>query len=325
MAKTYDIIGDVHGRASVLLALLGKLGYQRQGKRWSQGEDRQLIFLGDLIDVGPQQRETLMTIRELIDSSIAQCVMGNHEFNAICYATPNASNAGDYLRSHREPWGQHNQQQHQAFLSEFAPSSADSREWINWMLDLPLWIEIDELRVVHACWNQETINRLSTSIPRNRLSPDQLASACDETTTLGADVAMLLKGPELPLPANLTFLDRSGHTRDHVRRAWWRTPTSTYGAAALPSAGVVLPTWGEPLPPELSFSYTESIPTFFGHYCFVDMPLLVGRRTVCLDSCVARDHHLTAYRWSGETDLTPDHIISVSGASGLTPSRYVPV
>lgn len=311
MPQNFDIIGDVHGRASALEALLAKLGYGRRGTRWFHPEDRHLIFLGDLIDVGPQQRETLIAVRSLIDDGIAHAVMGNHEFNAICYATANEASPGEYLRSHGGSWGVNNRQQHAAFLKEFDPSSAEYREWIDWMLGLPLWIETDVLRVVHACWNQQAVERLTALLPERRLAQTQLGSASDDATTLGSDVSMLLKGPELPLPANMTFQDRSGHTRDQIRQAWWRTTARTYGEAALAPSGVELPDWDEQLPPELALPYIESKPTLFGHYCFLDGAAILGRRTACLDSCAARGHELTAYRWEGETELTVDHFICV--------------
>lgn len=48
----YDIIGDVHGHASALAALLTRLGYRETRGAWRH-PDRQAIFVGDLIDRGP--------------------------------------------------------------------------------------------------------------------------------------------------------------------------------------------------------------------------------------------------------------------------------
>ena len=237
--------------------------------------------------------------------------MGNHELNAICYATPDTSGPGDFLRSHRESWGLHNRQQHLAFLDEFDPGSAEHSEWIKWMLRLPLWIETNEFRVVHACWDQQAIDRLSLVLSGRRLVPAQLANACGPHTVMGADIAGLLKGPELHLPENLAFLDRSGHTRDHIRRAWWRTHARTYSESVLLPSGINPAGWDSPLPPELTTFYTDHKPTFFGHYCMIDTPPIVGQRTACLDTCAARGHRLTAYRWDGEANLTPDHLWSV--------------
>ncbi len=46
----YDIIGDIHGQADALLALLAKLGYQQQGGTWRHPE-RRVVFVGDFIDL----------------------------------------------------------------------------------------------------------------------------------------------------------------------------------------------------------------------------------------------------------------------------------
>ncbi len=45
----YDIIGDVHGHADVLVALLRKLGYRERAGAWRHPE-RTAVFLGDFID-----------------------------------------------------------------------------------------------------------------------------------------------------------------------------------------------------------------------------------------------------------------------------------
>jgi hypothetical protein len=48
----YDLIGDIHGHAKTLEALLGKLGYAHDGQCYRH-PNRQVIFLGDFVDRGP--------------------------------------------------------------------------------------------------------------------------------------------------------------------------------------------------------------------------------------------------------------------------------
>lgn len=60
--------------------------------------ERQMIFVGDFIDRGPQQREVLRIARSMCDAGAARAVMGNHEFNAIGWAAQD--NDGASLRSH---------------------------------------------------------------------------------------------------------------------------------------------------------------------------------------------------------------------------------
>ncbi len=56
----YDIIGDIHGHADALKALLSDLGYRERDGTWRR-PDRQAIFLGDFIDRGPEQVESVET------------------------------------------------------------------------------------------------------------------------------------------------------------------------------------------------------------------------------------------------------------------------
>lgn len=87
----FDVIGDIHGEADKLEALLHKLGYVHTGLGWVPPQDRHAIFLGDLIDRGPHQVKVVHLVRSMIEAGHARSVMGNHEFNAIGYATPCAT------------------------------------------------------------------------------------------------------------------------------------------------------------------------------------------------------------------------------------------
>jgi len=53
-----DFVGDIHGHASYLLTLLERLGYKKQQRGWKQ-PNATLVFLGDLIDRGPEQKQTV--------------------------------------------------------------------------------------------------------------------------------------------------------------------------------------------------------------------------------------------------------------------------
>ena len=112
---SYDIIGDIHGCSETLQSLLHELGYARDAGSVYRHPERRVIFLGDFIDRGPCQRETISIVRAMIDAGAALAVMGNHEYNAIAYATADPK-AGGFLRAHSEK----NRRQHRAFLEAFA-------------------------------------------------------------------------------------------------------------------------------------------------------------------------------------------------------------
>ncbi|MEU5111108.1 polynucleotide kinase-phosphatase [Streptomyces longwoodensis] len=71
----FDIIGDVHGCASELEALLGKLGYVDG----AHPGGRTAVFVGDLVDRGPDSPGVLRRVMAMVKSGNALCVPGNHE------------------------------------------------------------------------------------------------------------------------------------------------------------------------------------------------------------------------------------------------------
>lgn len=86
----FDIIGDVHGCADELEALLDELGYVVEwdeaaphGVRVTPPPGRRVIFLGDLVDRGPRIVDTLRIAMSMHHSGTALCVPGNHEVKLL--------------------------------------------------------------------------------------------------------------------------------------------------------------------------------------------------------------------------------------------------
>ncbi|MFE3033848.1 polynucleotide kinase-phosphatase [Streptomyces canus] len=71
----FDIVGDIHGCASELESLLGKLGYVDG----VHPEGRTAVFVGDLVDRGPDSPGVLRRVMSMVRSGNALCVPGNHE------------------------------------------------------------------------------------------------------------------------------------------------------------------------------------------------------------------------------------------------------
>ena len=164
----YDIIGDIHGHATTLEALLKNLGYERQKDGVCTHPLRKVIFLGDFIDRGQEQKEVLELVKPMIESGSAKAVMGNHEFNAICYHTRHPE-SGNPLREHSNK----NSDSHQAFLNAYPLNKEDTGEVIAWFKTLPLFIELPDFRVVHACWNDQVLAGIKPLLnPDNTLSDE---------------------------------------------------------------------------------------------------------------------------------------------------------
>ncbi|MFF8862996.1 polynucleotide kinase-phosphatase [Streptomyces sp. NPDC015139] len=71
----FDIVGDIHGCAFELEALLTKLGYVNG----VHPDGRTAVFVGDLVDRGPDTPGVLRRVMSMVKSGDALCVPGNHE------------------------------------------------------------------------------------------------------------------------------------------------------------------------------------------------------------------------------------------------------
>lgn len=79
----FDIIGDVHGCYDELISLLGDLGYvvggTREAPTLSHPAGRRVIFIGDLVDRGPDTPAVLRLAQAAVAAGSALCVAGNHD------------------------------------------------------------------------------------------------------------------------------------------------------------------------------------------------------------------------------------------------------
>jgi hypothetical protein len=158
----FDIVGDIHGHADKLEALLANLGYRPRMGAWRH-PDATAIFVGDFIDRGPGQRRTLELVRAMLDAGTARAVMGNHELTAIAWHTPHD---GGHLR----PRNAKNLAQHQAFLAEMGRDRAEHAAWIAWFHTLPLWLDLPELAIIHACWHPQHIAHATATLGADGLA-----------------------------------------------------------------------------------------------------------------------------------------------------------
>lgn len=84
----FDIIGDIHGCASELRTLLTELGWQlqfdgEQAVGATHPEGRQALFVGDLVDRGPDTPGVLRLVMGMVAAGDALCVSGNHEAKLV--------------------------------------------------------------------------------------------------------------------------------------------------------------------------------------------------------------------------------------------------
>ncbi len=304
----YDIIGDIHGYADELESLLKKLGYDEQGKVYRH-PDRKVIFVGDFIDRGPKIGRVLQIARNMVESGNALAVLGNHELNAIAYATPDPLRSGEYMRPHNEK----NRKQHQATLDQLT-ESGDLKSHLNWFRKLPIALDLGDLRVVHACWDDEHFARIEKHRQSSEHSINDafIEQGYREGTGLYESIEAVTKGKEAKLPDGYTFKDKEGKVREEIRVQWYRSSQGeTFASYALQSDTIEC---DHPLPDLVHQSarpYPEDAPpVFFGHYWLsAKTPAPLALNVACLDYSVAKNGFLCAYRWHGERQLQNGHFV----------------
>jgi len=299
-----DVVGDVHGQFDKLVGLLRHLGYRETSGAWRH-QNRTAMFVGDLIDRGPKQLATIELVRAMVDAGSAQCVMGNHEFNAIAWVTPDPEHPGKYLRDHHKPG---NREQHQTFL-DVVEGTPRQREITDWFRTLPLWLDLPGVRVLHACWHQPSIDLLQKAMGSSqRITDEMILLGSRKGHPIYAAIEIVCKGLEVELPPGISFKDKEGKIRNEVRVRWWEEDLSTYRKAAIGPPGDMEMIPDVPMPAEWVGHPYVGPPVLFGHYWFSGTPRVISSRFACLDYSAARDGPLVAYRWDGEAELSSDKI-----------------
>jgi hypothetical protein len=301
-----DFIGDVHGHADKLKALLDKMGYTLLNGTWSHPE-RKAFFVGDYIDRGPQIEETLVIVRRMVETENAIALLGNHEYNALCFHFQETD--GGHLRKHLIT----NIIQHYETLKQFQNKQSAYENYLDWFKTLPVFYETDSFRAVHACWDNELIDYLRKHLSHNRFNDELIYQSVKKEKKLNNAVETTLKGKEIRMPTGLSFTDKDGTTRNDIRIKWWEDPLqknyrqiSVEPLEALPEIPI-----DKSLLKNSDYYNLHDKPIFFGHYWLKGNPVLYRDNICCLDYSVAKHGHLTAYRFNGEAVLDNNNLCYV--------------
>lgn len=275
----FDIIGDVHGYASLLIELLEILGYEENKGTFFHPLGRKIIFVGDLINRGPDTAQVLQIVQRLHSSKQAFAVLGNHEFRLI-----------------------------QQFIKDPRRVDPKIKPFIPWIRSLPLFLEFHELRVVHAAWHFSSIEKL-----KKQSAGDEnfIRSTFDSQSDLGQAIDIILRGITVPIPNGLNYLDRFGVQRKKARIRWWEgAKNKINGSNFFPKSNQLL---AESIAIHSQKNGQEYLqnekPIFFGHYCLpVDEPKVINN-VVCIDGCVTCDQVLWAYRFTGGEEISDMNLV----------------
>lgn len=301
-----DLIGDIHGHADKLEELLQKLGYTKNKGIYSHPE-RKVVFLGDYIDRGPKIRETLQIVRAMVESDHAIALMGNHEYNALCFHFPETE--GGHLRKHLIK----NIIQHYETLKQFQNRQEEYEDNLEWFKTLPLFYENEKFKAVHACWDNETIEYLRTQLVNDCLTDELIYQSIAKGSPLNLAIDQTLKGKEIKLPGDLSFNDKDGNKRTEIRIKWWENPAEmTYKSISVEPMENLPETPIETSEIQSMVYYKENDKkVFFGHYWLKGEPSFYKNNIACLDYSVAKGGKLLAYRLGEEKYLDPKNLLYV--------------
>jgi len=301
-----DLIGDIHGYADELESLLQKLGYAKSKGAYAHPE-RKVLFVGDYIDRGPKIRETLEIVKSMVESDHAIALMGNHEYNALCFHFQETE--GGHLRKHLIK----NIIQHYETLKQFQNRQKEYEDYLEWFKTLPLYYESKNFRAVHACWDHSNIQYLKQTLVNDRLTDELIYQSVKQGTTLNEAIDQTLKGKEIKIPEGVKFIDKDGTDRKEIRIKWWEDPTQmTYRSISvepledLPEQPIDLSEL-----PSTAYYHDQDKSVFFGHYWLQGEPSLYKENVCCLDYSVAKGGKLVAYRLDEEIILDINNLIYV--------------
>lgn len=294
----YDLIGDVHGCGATLAVLLERLGYHLKGGVYRHPR-RKVVFLGDLIDRGPRIRLAVSIAKRMVEEGEAYIVLGNHEINALSYtqkAPPGLER--EWLRPHTP--------RHNRIIKETLDQYHDHpQEWddaLTWFASLPLCLEIDGIRVVHACWDHARVDRLRELNPDTCIDAEFLVRASIPDTEEFDILERLTRGGAITLPQGVVIHSGDGFSRRTFRTHFWAHDPITWGDVVFQPDNLPQGLEGRSLSGEekasLSYYGPDEPPLFIGHYWCEGIPALPAPNIACLDYSAVKFGRLVAYRHS---------------------------
>src|SRR5690554_4971120 len=201
------------------------MGYHQRGGVYRHPR-RKVIFLGDLIDRGPRIRLAVQIARRMVEEGEAHIVMGNHEYNALAYGQRAPAGLGrEWLREHTP----RNNRIINETLEQYRDHPQEWEEALAWFLEIPLFLERDGLRVVHACWDQPLIDDLRKRRPDACMDEAFLVESTAPGTRAFEILDRLTRGTQMPLPLGVEIHSGDGFTRRSFRTHFWARAPQTWG------------------------------------------------------------------------------------------------
>lgn len=293
-----DVIGDVHGESRLLQDLLSTLGYRQVQGVW-QHPERQVVFVGDLIDKGPDAAGVLVMIKSMVDVGSARVVVGNHELNLLrsVYEEALDLRSADFADALMACLLNHSFYDYPRLAEAFVDQPDLLAELFGWLQQQPLWLDQPGFRAVHACWDDEAIQCLQQAGIRS-LSDAALDSCIQKHNPVYYALDLVVAGCQ---HTPLAHPDKRGFRTRRQRVRWWPEPLEDYESFELP------------LKREIAPVQQASAPVFFGHYSLRQTAglQLVSEQQVCTDFGVAYGGPLVCYQHQMDAALDSRCFVAV--------------
>lgn len=184
----FDVIGDIHGCYQELLKLIDRLGYEKQRDVFIHPENRQLAFVGDATDRGPESLEVLRLLFALQDEGILYYSPGNHCNKLFRFFKGHDVQLAHGLEMTVAEWQMLSPQEQQQFR----------KRYLEFYEQLPHYQQLDhDLIVAHAGLKAEMVGKpLSRGIAVFVLYGDITGKFHADGRPVRRDWAKFYKGPK---------------------------------------------------------------------------------------------------------------------------------
>lgn len=290
-----DFIGDIHGHYSKFIQLLNKLGYSynSQLNTYSHPENRKLVVLGDFVNVGMQNNEVLACLQNMHNKGDAYIISGNHEyFLSLLYIKT--------LQNKNTLW-YYIQRDYFPIYIEFVNKKELLYSYIEWLLELPVFIDFDKAKAIHAIWDESDI-----AFIKEHNSIKKMIDFIGQKPEFKDRLNKIIMG--------FTYKVKKLNTNKPIffRYKWWENIDNTPINQLFMHKSEHFP---QQLEKEINLEslkiITTELPVFFGHYNLQGFPYLTNPTKCCLDFGGAKGGYLTSYRWDGEELLDANKMIYV--------------
>ena len=150
----FDLIGDVHGCYEELKELLTALGYTPDAEGiYRHAEGRRAVFLGDLVDRGPQVVPVVRLVQGMMRAGTALCVPGNHDIKLARALKGNRVTVSHGLQESLDQIENLPESERESFKTDYIA-------WADALVS-HFWLDGGKLCAAHAGMKEEYIGRAS--------------------------------------------------------------------------------------------------------------------------------------------------------------------